>query len=161
MMKQKTVQTLVAVGLLITMILSLTACGGRKEPMTGKEFKRFMGEEKGLEIVDQTESADSDDYQYVLVALDEDKYSFEYYFMRNDMTAEGLYTYAVENVRSQYENKNGSSFTEVKSGEKGDFAMSSSEYYVRVIRHANAVLYITAYPDAKAECKDIIKEIGY
>lgn len=160
MMKHKSVQTLIAVGLLITMILSLTACGGRKEPMTGKEFKRFM-EEKGLEVIDQTESAANDDYQYVFVALDREKYSFEYYFMRNDTTAENLYAYAVENVHSQYENKNGSAFTEVKHGKKGDFSMSASDYYVRVIRHANAVLYVTAYPDAKAECKEIIKEIGY
>ena len=66
--------------------LTLTGCGANgqsdDEIMTTTEFKRVM-EKKGLSVTDQTETAADKSYQEIYVAVDEEKYSFEYYFMKN------------------------------------------------------------------------------
>lgn len=145
--------------LVAVVLMSFTACG-KKEALTANQFKTFM-EEKGLEVIDQTASAENDDYQNVYVAVDLEKYSFEYYFMRNDLTAKSLYTFAVEKVKENYKEAHGVTTTEKSFPSSADYSVTASDYYVRVIRVDNAVLYVTSYLDNKDECKEIIKEMGY
>lgn len=160
MKKQKLWQKLFALTMLVAVFMTMTACGSPKEALTAKQFQDFM-EEKGLTVSDQTQSAGSDDYQNVLVAVDLDKYSFEYYFMRSDSTAKSLYTFAVEQVKKQYDGVNGTVNAEKVLPSTADFSLSASDYYVRVIRVDNAVLFVTAYPEFKDECKSLIDELGY
>ncbi len=150
----------VALAMLMVMTLSMAACGEPKEAITAKEFQHFM-EDKGLQFFDRTDTADSDDYQRVCVAVDEEKYSFEYYFMRNDSTAESLYTFAVEKVKANYKGNSGVVAKEKVLSNTADYSLSASDYYIRVIRVDNTVLYVTAYPDYQDECKGIIKDLGY
>ncbi len=64
-------------------------------------------EEKGFTVLDQTEVIDNSDYQNYYVATDIEKYSFEYCFMRNTVTAKSLYDVLVERVKANYEGTSG------------------------------------------------------
>lgn len=80
-------------------ILMLSGCGksSTSEPITTTKFKTIM-EEKGLEVTDKTDSAKDHSYQEIYVAVDKEKYSFEYYFMKNEKSATNVYKYAVDNL---------------------------------------------------------------
>lgn len=70
----------------------MCGCGNttNSQTMTAQEFKRNM-EDRGLEVVDQTSSASDSTYQYIYVALDKEKYSFEYYFMDSPEASDTVY----------------------------------------------------------------------
>lgn len=156
---KKTWHRILSLALLAVAVMSFAACG-KKEALTAKQFERFM-EEKGIEVTDQTAQAESNDYQDIYVAADLEKYSFEYYFMRNGQVAQGLYTFMVNTVKDNYEGKSGVSHAEKSFPSSADFSLTASDYYLRVIRVDNAVLYVTSYVDYKDDCKNIIKEMGY
>ena len=84
-------------------ILMLSGCGksSTSEPITTTKFKTIM-EEKGLEVTDKTDSAKDHSYQEIYVAVDKEKYSFEYYFMKNEKSATNVYKYAVDNLNKTY-----------------------------------------------------------
>ena len=88
-------------------ILMLSGCGksSTSEPITTTKFKTIM-EEKGLEVTDKTDSAKDHSYQEIYVAVDEEKYSFEYYFMKNEKSATNVYKYAVDNLNKTYKENN-------------------------------------------------------
>ena len=69
-------------------MLMLSGCGrsSTSEPITTTKFKSIM-EENELEVTDKTDSAKDHSYQEIYVAVDEEKYSFEYYFMKNEKSA--------------------------------------------------------------------------
>lgn len=147
----------------LMMLGLLTGCVGEvKDAMTPTQFQRTM-EEKGFMIVDQTDSASDDDYQKILVALEEDKFSFEYYFMNRGIAAKDVYDYATQNLDALYKDDNSAVIVATSSEEKetGDYAVSASDYYVRVLWKKNSVLYVTAYVDYIDEAKSIIEELGY
>ena len=79
--------------------------------MTAQEFKRNM-EDRGLEVVDQTSSSSDSTYQYIYVALDKEKYSFEYYFMDSPEASDTVYQYAVSNINNIYEDVDTATITE-------------------------------------------------
>ena len=80
-------------------MLMLSGCGrsSTSEPITTTKFKSIM-EENELEVTDKTDSAKDHSYQEIYVAVDEEKYSFEYYFMKNEKSATNVYKYAVDNL---------------------------------------------------------------
>ena len=56
--------------------------------------------------------------------------------------------------------------SEVKHLEKekqniSDYSVSASDYYCRVLKKENTVLYVTAYHDYEDEAKSVVKELGY
>lgn len=87
-MKKKILKVVSVVFLLIF----VCGCGNttNSQTMTAQEFKRNM-EDRGLEVVDQTSSASDSTYQYIYVALDKEKYSFEYYFMDSPEASDTVY----------------------------------------------------------------------
>ena len=113
-------------------ILMLSGCGksSTSEPITTTKFKTIM-EEKGLEVTDKTDSAKDHSYQEIYVAVDKEKYSFEYYFMKNE-----------NNTQSVYD-------------------VTASDYHCKVIKKENTVLYVTAYPEYKEDAEKLVKELGY
>lgn len=142
----------------------LTGCGDREdadgEVMTAKEFKTIM-EEKGFSVVDQTESAADSSYQQIYVAVDENKYSFEYYFMKDPNSATRVFDYAKDNLAEIYGDVTNAQIEESGSDTDFTYSVSAADYYCEVIQRENAVLYVTSYPDYKDEAKTIIKELGY
>lgn len=140
--------------------LFATACVSNSSVMTAKEFKTSM-ENKGLTVKDQTESASDSSYQYIYVAVDEDKYSFEYYFMKNEDSAENVYSYAVTGLKDTYEENASAVFEDNSKNLQSDFSVQAEDYYVRVIKNDNTVLYVTAYIDSVEECKTILEDLGY
>ncbi len=106
MNKMKMWKRIFTLTMLAAILLSLVGCGAKKEALTTKQFKRFM-EEKGFTVLDQTEAMDNSDYQDHFVATDIEKYSFEYCFMRNTVTAKSLYDVLAERVKTNYEDTSG------------------------------------------------------
>ena len=145
---------------LLTIAVLLTGCGSERnqEIMTAKEFKKNM-ENMGFVVEDQTASAADSSYQKIYVALDEGKYSFEYYFMKGENSAEEVYQYAVSNLYQIYAEVAASSEGEDSSGK--DFDMTAPDYYFRVIKKENTVLYVTAYREYENDVKRILNDIGY
>lgn len=151
---------LCALGLSLILLFSLAGCGsgGDAAPMTAKQFKRAM-EEKGFEVVDQTDTAKDDSYQQIYVAADEEKYSFEYYFMKDAGAAKNVYSYAVSNLDATY---GGDDTAKIKSDSDettGTYEVSASDYYCAVCRNENTVLYVTAYHAFEDDAKSLIKDL--
>ena len=145
--------------LAITLVLVLmTGCGSAadKEIMTAKEFQKKM-EGMGLTVEDQTSSAKDSTYQKIYVAVDEEKYSFEYYFMKGDV----VYQYAVSNLSNTYDGVDDATILEDENNSVADYSISASDYYCEVLKKENTVLYVTAYHDYELEAKKIIDELGY
>ena len=142
----------------------LTGCGDREdadgEVMTAKEFKTIMAE-KGFSVVEQTESAADSSYQQIYVAVDENKYSFEYYFMKDPNSATRVFDYAKDNLAEIYGDVTNAQIDESGSDTDFTYSVSAADYYCEVIQRENAVLYVTSYPDYKDEAKTIMKELGY
>lgn len=144
--------------------LTLTGCGANgqsdDEIMTTTEFKRVM-EKKGLSVTDQTETAADKSYQEIYVAVDEEKYSFEYYFMKGEDSADVVYQYAVSNLSNTYDGVDDATILEDENNSVADYSISASDYYCEVLKKENTVLYVTAYHDYELEAKKIIDELGY
>ena len=130
------------------------------EVLTAKEFKTAM-EEQGLSVTDQTESASDNSYQQIYVAVDEEKYSFEYYFMKDPNSAANVFAYAKDNLDNTYADAEDAEIAESGSGSDLQYSVDASDYYCEVIQKENAVLYVTAYPDYKEEAAAIIDSLGY
>lgn len=140
----------------------LTACGSSTsgEVLTAREFQSKM-EDAGFTVVDQTDSAADDSYQEIYVATEEEKYSFEYYFMKNDESADTVYQYAVTNLKNTYDSDSSAEINEKDKGTNAKYEVSASDYYCNVLKKDNTVLYITSYVDYEKEAKEIIKNLGY
>lgn len=147
---------------LLTIAALLTGCGSstNTETMTAKEFKRDM-ENMGFVVEDQTESAADSTYQKIYVALDEEKYSFEYYFMKDENSADVVYQYAVSNLNKVYGEEETATILEEEKNSIRDYSVSASDYYCEVIKKENTVLYVTAYHGYEDDAKSILKDIGY
>lgn len=153
-------------GIICILLVSvfLAGCGNpasstNTETMTANEFKKSM-ENKGFTVVDQTSSAADSTYQKIYVAVDEKKYSFEYYFMKNDDSADVVYQYAVSGLTNAYADKNATISEDEKDNSKR-YYVDASDYYCVVLKKENTVLYVTAYHDYEKEAKNIVKELGY
>ena len=157
-MKKKILKVVSVVFLLIF----VCGCGNttNSQTMTAQEFKRNM-EDRGLEVVDQTSSASDSTYQYIYVALDKEKYSFEYYFMDSPEAFDTVYQYAVSNINNIYEDVDTATITEEDKKKYTDYQVSAEDYYCEVIKQENTVLYVTAYHDYESEAKQIVSELGY
>lgn len=92
-----------------------------------------------------------------ICGLDEDKYSQEYYFMKNDNSAVDVFDYAVLNLDNIYAED---SSAEIDS-RNNSYSVDASNYYVTVTRKDNTVLYVTAYPDYADEAQELMKSIGF
>ena len=140
----------------------LTACGSSTsgEVLTAREFQSKM-EDEGLTVVDQTDSAADDSYQEIYVATEEEKYSFEYYFMKGEDSADVVYQYAVSNLSNTYDGVDDATILEDENNSVADYSVSASDYYCEVLKKENTVLYVTAYHDYELEAKKIIDELGY
>lgn len=143
----------------ILIMIILVGCGKSNEVMTAKEFKNIM-EEKGFTVIDQTDSAADHTYQKIYVAVDEEKYSFEYYFMKDDNSANVVYKYAVDNLQATYDLESTAKISENGSENHFDYKVSASDYYCEVIQNENTVLYVTAYSDREEDAKKIISELN-
>lgn len=143
-------------------MIFFTGCGSSAstETMTANEFKKSM-ENKGFTIVDQTSSAADSTYQKIYVAVDEEKYSFEYYFMKSDDSADVVYQYAVSNLNDVYEDEETATILETENNNSRKYCVSASDYYCEVLKKENTVLYVTAYHDYEDEAKNIVKDLGY
>lgn len=140
--------------------IMLVGCGS-KERMYAHDFQREM-ENKGFTVIDQTATAMDNNFLQVLEAIDaEEKFSFEFYFMKGDEAANAVYEYAKSNLEANYATDE----TVVRLGRSNDnyadYSLSASDYYSRIIRIENTVLYVTAHAEYLEEAKQIIKEFGY
>ena len=95
------------------------------------------------------------------MATEEEKYSFEYYFMKNDESADTVYQYAVTNLKNTYDSDSSAEINEKDKGTNAKYEVSASDYYCNVLKKDNTVLYITSYVDYEKEAKEIIKNLGY
>ena len=92
--------------------------------------------------------------------MDEEKYSFEYYFMKGEDSADVVYQYAVSNLSNTYDGVDDATILEDENNSVADYSVSASDYY-EVLKKENTVLYVTAYHDYELEAKKIIDELGY
>lgn len=154
----------IAIALIMSIcLMMLGGCTGGKnsEPMTAKRFKTIM-ENKGFDVSDNTESANGDNsYQDIYVAVDENKYSFEYYFMKDIASAKSVYSYAADNLDANYRDNSSAVIVANTTENNGKYEVSASDYYCVVCQNENTVLYLTAYSSYKDEAKQILKELGY
>lgn len=97
----------------------------------------------------------------IYVALDKEKYSFEYYFMDSPEASDTVYQYAVSNINNIYEDVDTATITEEDKKKYTDYQVSAEDYYCEVIKQENTVLYVTAYHDYESEAKQIVSELGY
>ena len=97
----------------------------------------------------------------IYVAVDEEKYSFEYYFMKGEDSADVVYQYAVSNLSNTYDGVDDATILEDENNSVADYSVSASDYYCEVLKKENTVLYVTAYHDYELEAKKIIDELGY
>lgn len=143
-------------------MLMLSGCGrsSTSEPITTTKFKSIM-EENELEVTDKTDSAKDHSYQEIYVAVDEEKYSFEYYFMKNEKSATNVYKYAVDNLNKTYKENSSAKIAEEESNTQSVYDVTASDYYCKVIRKENTVLYVTAYSEYKENAEKLVKELGY
>ena len=143
-------------------MLMLSGCGrsSTSEPITTTKFKSIM-EENELEVTDKTASAKDHSYQEIYVAVDEEKYSFEYYFMKNEKSATNVYKYAVDNLNKTYKENSSAKIAEEESNTQSVYDVTASDYYCKVIRKENTVLYVTAYSEYKENAEKLVKELGY
>lgn len=141
----------------LTLIMIFLVGCSSTEPMTANEFKESM-EKKDFTVRDQTDSAVNSTYEKIYVALDKEKYSFEYYFMDSTESADVVYQYAVRNLNKMYKDKEDA---KISDEDKQDYRVSASDYYCRLIEKENTVLFVTAYPDYEDEANSLIKELGY
>lgn len=143
-------------------MLMLSGCGrsSTSEPITTTKFKSIM-EENELEVTDKTDSAKDHSYQEIYVAVDEEKYSFEYYFMKNEKSATNVYKYAVDNLNKTYKENSSAKIAEEESNTQSVYNVTASDYYCKVIRKENTVLYVTAYSEYKENAEKLVKELGY
>lgn len=143
-------------------ILMLSGCGksSTSEPITTTKFKSIT-EENGLEVTDKTDSAKDRSYQEIYVAVDEEKYSFEYYFMKNEKAATNVYKYAVDNLNKTYKENSSAKIAEKENNTQSVYDVTASDYYCKVIKKENTVLYVTAYPEYKENAEKLVKELGY
>ena len=118
-------------------------------------------EKKGFTVVDQTASAADSTYQKIYVAVDDKKYSFEYYFMNSAESADVVYQYAVTNLGDTYKDVENATILEKEKQNISDYSVSASDYYCRVLKKENTVLYVTAYHDYEDKAKSVVKELGY
>lgn len=146
--------------LILAMLLSITACGKEKEAISAEEFKSIM-EGLGLTVSDQTNSVDGNTLQYIYVASDMEKYSFEYYYMESNADADNLYNYAVSGVANSHKDSKHAATVEKNDFYEQSYAVSFDDYYVYVAKIQNAVLFVTAYPDCKTESQFIIQKLGF
>lgn len=144
----------------VIIVFLLEGCGKDSETMTAKEFQTVM-EKKGFTVVDQTESAVDSTYQKIYVAIDENKYSFEYYFMRDNNSAITVYDYAVDNLKAVYGNDDTVEIWENSSEKSAVCKVNASDYYCEVVRKDNTVLYVTSYVAFAEDAKAILEELGY
>lgn len=149
-------------GIICVLIITVlfTGCGSSDttETMTANGFKKSM-EDRGVTVVDQTSTASDSTYQKIYVAIDEDKYSFEYYFMNNVDSADVVYRYAVSNLNEVYAEE--ATISEDEKNNIKKYCVSASDYYCEVLKKENTVLYVTAYHDYENEAKNIVKDLGY
>lgn len=146
--------------LIMGAVLLLTGCMQvDKEAMTAKEFKSSM-EDQGFTVIDETESGDGD-YQAIYTATDEEKYSFEYYFMKSDTAATTVYDYARNNLETQYSEDDTVVIIETSNDYQAEYSVTASDYYCFVARVDNSVLYVTACAEYKDDTDDILKNLGY
>ena len=143
-------------------MLMLSGCGrsSTSEPITTTKFKSIM-EANELDVPDKTDSAKDHSYQEIYVAVDEEKYSFEYYFMKNEKSATNVYKYAVDNLNKTYKENSSAKIAEEKSNTQSVYDVTASDYYCKVIRKENTVLYVTAYSEYKENAEKLVKELGY
>ena len=146
--------------LILVMLLSITACGKEKEAISAEEFKSIM-EGLGLTVSDQSNSVNGNTQQYIYVATDMEKYSFEYYYMDSNADADDLYNYAVNGVANSHKDSKHATTVENNNAFEQSYAVSFDDYYVHVAKIQNAVLFVTAYPDYKTESQFIIKKLGF
>lgn len=137
----------------------LVGCGN-KEKITAEEFKTEM-EESGLEVVDQTDSLEEQEYQKIYVAVKDKKYKIEYYLMDSGDSAKALYDYFKENLEKKYGNNKKAVILGSDFENQAHYQVSVSDYYYEVVRIEDTVLYATADSNEKKEVKSIIKELGY
>ena len=59
-----------------------------------------------MEVTDKTDSAKDHSYQEIYVAVDEEKYSFEYYFYKNENQQLMCINMQVDNLNKTYKENN-------------------------------------------------------
>lgn len=158
---KKTVKLLMCMVLIATTLVGCVKVSFSKKesvPMTATEFKTQM-EEKGFTVTDQTDSAADSTYQEIYVAVEEEKYSFEYYFMKDPNAAEVVYQYAVSNLNNTYKEDEKALIVEAVEDTTANYNVSADDYYCEVIKKENTVLYVTAYSDYKEDAQKIIAEL--
>lgn len=155
---------IISIAAAFLVIFSLASCSGggsESTPMTANQFKSSM-EEKGLSVVDQTDSVDADSsYQDIVVATDGDKYSIEYYAMTDVESAKNVYSYATNNLDSNYKDDSSAVILANSTEDSGRYEVTASDYYCVVWQNKNVVVYLTSSVDYKDEVRSILSEIGY
>ena len=72
-----------------------------------------------------------------------------------------VYQYAVTNLGDTYKDVENATILEKEKQNISDYSVSASDYYCRVLKKENTVLYVTAYHDYEDKAKSVVKELGY
>ncbi len=141
--------------------VGLVGCGSSSDVLNADEFQTIM-ESKGLVVLDETDFAESNNYKEILVAVDdveEPIYSIEYYYMKNENSAQSVYDYFVDNVTEIYLEGDESSTSILKNGDT--FWVTASDYCVVAMKHGKTVLYTTTYSEYTQEIKELIESLDF
>ena len=72
-----------------------------------------------------------------------------------------MYKYAVDNLNKTYKENSSAKIAEEESNTQSVYDVTASDYYCKVIRKENTVLYVTAYSEYKENAEKLVKELGY
>lgn len=147
--------------LLSICMLSLTACGKDKEPVSADMFVEQM-ERAGLTVTDQTaEVMEGSGLSSAQVASLEGEYQIEFYQMDGEDHAKNIYNNAKDDLENQYETANGVAKTNVSMRNYAKFTITAEDRYFIVSRISDTMIYATATKENKDTVKDTVTGLGY
>lgn len=148
-----------AVLLALLIALSAVGCSGGIETVTPKEFRTVLTK-RGYSVSEQADLSQDTNCKRAYTAQKEES-SFEYYFMKDESSAQEIYKNTVEDIKNTYEGVNDIYIAESHKPSSGNFEIKISNKFIALFRRKTAVLVVTATPDFEEEAKEILENFGY
>ncbi len=140
----------------LMLMLMLTACG-KKEALTGAEFKSKM-EEKGYDVVDIAEDYEEGTLVTALLAVKDD-YQIEFYVVNDE--EQSIRAYNQNKTEFEGLKTSGSIETETSLSNHAKYTLTSSGKYMVVSRIDNTFLYVSVADAKKTEVSEALKFLNY
>ena len=157
MKKNRIVSVLLIIAIVISSILSLTACAS-KEPVTANDFQK-KAEELGYTVYDVTEQYTGEAHILKSLAFEKDDIYMQFFEIDNIDNAKGVFNTNKINVESI---KNGvATISEVNIGSYSKYTQKIGDKYNIVERVGTTFVYAESNKANAKILDDFLKDIGY